>query len=124
MIHHRLDGDAATAPNLATITKQAALNTTIGPSEILVGTPVTKLADFSSATSAAAQFTGQNKAAFSIFWGYGTPGTPNLTTANGTELQTGAFLSLDGIGGLVIWAISGTAQTAGSGTRVSGGFLK
>jgi hypothetical protein len=123
-LHHRLDGDAATAPNLATVVKPAPLNTTIGPSEILVGTPVTKLADLSSATSNSAQVTIQNRAAFSIFWCYGTPGTPTgLTTGTGVELPTNSFLSLDGIGGLCVWAISGTPQTSGSGTRVTAGDL-
>lgn len=125
MIHHRLDGDAATAPSVPDLVKVAPLNTTIGPSEILVGTPTpTKLADLSAATSSGAQVTIQNRSAFSIFWCYGTPGTPTaLTTGTGVELPTNSFLTLDGIGGVCVWAISGTPQSAGSGTRVTGADL-
>lgn len=101
----------------------APLTTPLGPTEILVGgvgtgTPY-KLADFSANTTNEGVFSAQNKAAFSIFWAFGSPGTPGLTTSNGIELPAGAFLTLDNIGGAVIWAASGTPQTAGSGTRVS-----
>ncbi len=110
-----------------TVTTSVALSpvtTPLTPSEILIGASGTgtpyKLADLSANTTNEAQVTLQNKAAFSVFWGYGTPGTPNLTTGNGIELLAGAYLILDNIGGAVIWGSSGTPQTAGSGTRVTG----
>src|SRR6266481_396155 len=110
----------STTTVVTTSTIVAPLTTPLTPSEILIGASGTgtpyKLVDLSANTTNEGQVTLQNKAAFSVFWGYGTPGTPNLTTGNGIELLAGAYLILDNIGGAVIWGSSGTPQTAGSGT--------
>lgn len=123
MLNTRLDG-ALLSRALSTVVELSPLNTIIGPSEVLVGTAsASKLCDLSTATGASAQVVINNRAAFSIFWCYGTPTAPAaLTTGTGTELPSNGFLTLDDIGGLCVWAISGTAQSAGSGTRVTGGY--
>jgi hypothetical protein len=124
MIHVRVDGTQLNPLPTKTLSVEiAALTRVIGPSEILVGTVApTKLADLSTTNGGiGAQVVIANLAAFTIFWCYGTPTAPALTTANGVPLPSNAFLTLDAIGGLCIWAISGTAQSAGSGTRITGG---
>ena len=122
MIHVRVDGSQI-SPNVPTLVESFPLNTVIGPSEILVGTATpTKLADLAAASGSDAQVVIANLASFQIFWGYGTPTAPALTTANGVPMPANSFLTLDGIGGLCVWAIAGTAQSAGSGCRVTGGY--
>lgn len=123
MLNTRLDG-ALLSRALSTIVEVFTLNTVIGPSEVLVGTAAaSKLCDLSTATGSTSQVTIDNRAGFSIFWCYGTPtAPPGLTTSTGVELLANSFLTLDSIGGLCVWAISGTAQSSGSGTRVTGGY--
>lgn len=121
MIHIAVDGSSQTI-NAASQVTIKPLATPIGPQEFLVGTGVVKVADLSAASGAEAEVFIENKAAFAIFFCLGTPGTPGLTTANGMDIPSTGFVTLDMIGGLCVWAVSGTVQTAGSGTRVTGGY--
>jgi len=123
MIHYRL-GSASSAFPISATANIEPLNTAIGPSEVLAGTPTPTLAaDLTSAEGAQAEVTLQNLSNFVIFYALsGTPGPPALTTANGVQIPAGGYLTLDGIGGMAVWIISGTAQSAGSGTRVAGAF--
>jgi hypothetical protein len=65
-----------------------------------------------------------NRAAFSIFWTLAPSAsvTPTLTTGTGIELPAASYVTLDNIGGMAIWMIAGTTQSAGSGTRVTSAY--
>lgn len=107
---------------------KARLRVSLGPEEILVGTPTpTLIADFTNVNRGEGVCVIQNKAGFDVYFclwhgiGSGTPsGTPPLTTGNGLPIPTLGYLTLDNIGGMAVWAIAGTPQVAGSGTRIIG----
>lgn len=124
MIHYRL-GNASSAFPISALANIEPLNSALQATEFVVGTPApTKIADLTAAEGAQGAVMAQNLSSFVIFYGLSdaTVGTPALTTANGIQIPAGGYLVLDNIGGLSVWAISGTPQTAGSGTRVTGGM--
>lgn len=87
------------------------------------GTPG-KVVDLSASLQGEAQVIIYNAATFSVFWTYGTPGTPvALSTNTGIPLAAQSYLVLDGIGGMCIWFTSGTPQASGSGLKTAGGYV-
>ncbi len=101
------------------------INVTFGPTEALAlnGTP-TMIAQCISSVDVHGKIILNNRASFSVFWCLttSTTVTPTLTTANGIELPAASYVTLDEVGGMALWQISGTTQSAGSGTRVTGGY--
>jgi len=124
LIRVRIEGSSVPVSQ-ATLVRLAPLNTVIGPTEFLglAGTP-TLIANLTSATEPQSAVTIENRSPFTIFWCYGVSATvtPTLTTANGIDLAAGSYLTLDAIGAMAVWQITGTTQTAGNGTRVTGGY--
>lgn len=125
MLRIELDGAAIVNTQVSRVSL-TPLDSIIGPTEFSTGTPaaVTKIVDLSASPSGQGQVAFFNKAAFSLFWCYGLPSgvAPALTTANGIEIPSGGFVTLDLIGGLCVWYTTGTAMTAGQGLRVTGGY--
>lgn len=102
------------------------LDTRIGPTEFVNGTPnQTQLVlDYAAAASAIANAQLFNLSPFTIYYGFGTPtGDGGLTTANGMPLPANSYVTLDQIGGMSIWYTTGTPQTAGKGLRILGGYV-
>lgn len=123
MIRIRLGGSAL-AQTLAQLVSLAPLTATIAPAETVVGTPPSKIIDLSAASSAEGNVMVSNNASFNIFMCWGTPGTPNaLSITTGVLFPANTFLTFDNVGGLCLWAISGTPQSAGSGVRSSGSYI-
>lgn len=82
----------------------------------------TKIADLTNAKSGKGVVTVYNRAAFEVFYTFGTPSGSGLTTGNGVSIPANAYLAFDDIGGMCLWAITGTNMTAGSGLRVTSAY--
>lgn len=104
--------------------KGDALNNVISPSEILVGTQPTLLADLTFARGRAGILEIYNLGAASIFLAYSLSNAqrPALLTTNGSPILANSGRLLDNVGGLAVWAVAAAAQSAGAGTRVIGGY--
>ncbi len=108
---------------------KARLSRVIGPSEIVIGSPnpsvIANMTDVASGEGVVVI----NNAGVNTIWvalhtgiGAGTPsGTPALTPLTGVPIPANGYLTLDNIGGLAVWGVAQTPQTATLGTRVMAG---
>lgn len=123
MLRIELDG-AAIVNTQVTRVSLTPLDSVLTPTEFVLGTPneQTKVADLTAAAGAEGPVILANLANFTIYYAPGTPSGSGLTTGNGIPLYPQSYVTLDTIGGLTLWAVTGTAMTAGAGLRVTGGY--
>ncbi len=120
MLRVRIGGSALTN-TLAQSVSLAPLTAYTAATEFVLAAGVpTNVMNLSGMSSSRGSVCLCDRARVGIFVGWGSPGTPHLTTGNGVTIPAGAYLTFDNMGGLSLWAISGTTMTAGSGLRTAG----
>jgi len=105
--------------------KTDALNNILSPVEVLVDVRPTLLADLTFARGRGSIVEIYNLGAASIFIAFSLSRAqaPLLSIVSGTPVLANSGRIYDNLGGLTVWGIAAALQTAGTGTRVIGGWF-